>query len=63
MAEKIRWTLRVSKETDADVRAYLAEHGGKKGDLSKFVERARRRRKCCKRRYGTSQAQRAHPGG
>jgi len=41
MAEsKTRWTIRVSKATDSDVRSYLAEHGGKRGDLSKFVERA-----------------------
>jgi hypothetical protein len=35
-----RWTVKVSKETDTAVRSYLAEHGGKKGDLSKFIERA-----------------------
>ena len=35
-----RWTVKVSKETDLAVRSYLAEHGGKKGDLSKFIERA-----------------------
>ena len=35
-----RWTVIVSNETDAAVRSYLAEHGGKKGDLSKFIERA-----------------------
>jgi hypothetical protein len=40
MTEKTRWTIRVSRETDADLRSYLAEHGGKRGDLSKFVERA-----------------------
>jgi hypothetical protein len=36
----IRWTVMVSKETDTAVRSYLAEHGGRKGDLSKFIERA-----------------------
>jgi hypothetical protein len=35
-----RWTVIVSKDTDVAVRSYLAEHGGKKGDLSKFIERA-----------------------
>lgn len=30
----------MSKDTDIAVRSYLAEHGGKKGDLSKFIERA-----------------------
>lgn len=40
MAELTRWTVIVTKDTDAAVRSYLAEHGGKKGDLSKFIERA-----------------------
>ena len=43
MADLARWTVRVSKETDTAVRAYLAEHGGGKGDLSKFIERAVRK--------------------
>lgn len=40
MADLTRWTVKVSKETDIAVRSYLAEHGGKKGDLSRFIERA-----------------------
>jgi hypothetical protein len=40
MPDDARWTVKVSKETDIAVRSYLAEHGGKKGDLSKFIERA-----------------------
>jgi hypothetical protein len=40
MPDDTRWTVKVSKETDIAVRSYLAEHGGKKGDLSKFIERA-----------------------
>jgi hypothetical protein len=40
MTEAARWTVRLSKATDSDVRSYLAEHGRKRGDLSKFVERA-----------------------
>jgi hypothetical protein len=40
MPDDTRWTVKVSKETDQAVRSYLAEHGGKKGDLSKFIERA-----------------------
>jgi len=40
MSDVIRWTVKVSKETDIAVRTYLAERGGKKGDLSKFIERA-----------------------
>ena len=40
MADLTRWTVKVSKDTDTALRSYLAEHGGKKGDLSKFIERA-----------------------
>jgi hypothetical protein len=43
MTDLTRWTVKVSKETDVAVRSYLAEHGGRKGDLSKFIERAVRR--------------------
>ena len=35
-----RWNLVISDETDRSVRSYLARTGGKKGDLSKFVDRA-----------------------
>ncbi len=40
MSDLTRWTVKVTKETDIALRSYLAEHGGKKGDLSKFIERA-----------------------
>lgn len=40
MEDSIRWTIKVSKETDISLRSYLAQHGMKKGDLSKFVEEA-----------------------
>lgn len=40
MGELTRWSVKVSKETDLSVRSYLDEHGGKKGALSKFIERA-----------------------
>ncbi|MGH9689227.1 MAG: ribbon-helix-helix domain-containing protein [Candidatus Acidiferrales bacterium] len=40
MEEAIRWTIKVSKETDLTLRTYLGSHGMKKGDLSKFVEEA-----------------------
>ncbi|HEX3884970.1 MAG TPA: ribbon-helix-helix domain-containing protein [Stellaceae bacterium] len=40
MSDLTRWTVVVSKDTDVAVRSYLAEHGGKKGDLSKFIENA-----------------------
>ncbi len=36
-----RWNLVVKVETDTELRQFLAsEGGGKKGDLSKFVEEA-----------------------
>jgi hypothetical protein len=38
MSDAIRWTVKVSKETDIAVRSLLAERGG--GDLSKFIEHA-----------------------
>ncbi len=37
---KSRWNLVVAAETDRSVRRYLARTGGRKGDLSRFVERA-----------------------
>lgn len=40
MEEAVRWTIKVSKETDLTLRTYLGSHGMKKGDLSKFVEEA-----------------------
>ena len=43
MADLTRWTVKVSKETDTALRSYLAQRGGKKGDLSKFIERAVRK--------------------
>lgn len=43
MGELSRWSIKVSKDTDVSLRSYLAERGGKKGDLSKFVERAVRK--------------------
>lgn len=35
-----RWTVSVSKNTDIALRTFLAQHGMKKGDLSRFVEEA-----------------------
>lgn len=40
MEDTIRWTVKVSPETDRSLRSYLGQHGMKKGDLSKFIERA-----------------------
>ena len=39
-----RWNLSIPEETDRAVRTYLARNGGKKGDLSLFVDEAVRRR-------------------
>ena len=38
-----RWNLVIPERTDRAVRTYLARTGGKKGDLSRFVDRAVRR--------------------
>ena len=38
-----RWNLVVPEKTDRAVRTYLARTGGKKGDLSRFVDEAVRR--------------------
>jgi len=40
MSEAVRWTIKVSKETDLSLRTMLGAQGMKKGDLSKFVEDA-----------------------
>jgi Ribbon-helix-helix domain len=42
--ETARWNLKVSKGADLAVRTFLGSQGGKKGDLSKFIEEAARRR-------------------
>jgi post-segregation antitoxin (ccd killing protein) len=38
--ELVRWTVKVSKDTDVSLRSFLAQRGMKKGDLSKFIEQA-----------------------
>ena len=38
-----RWNLSIPEETDRAVRTFLARNGGKKGDLSRFVDEAVRR--------------------
>jgi hypothetical protein len=40
MDRPVRWTVRVSKETDVAVRRFLARRGMKKGELAKFIEEA-----------------------
>ncbi len=40
MEEAVRWSIKVSKETDLTLRTFLGARGAKKGDLSKFIEEA-----------------------
>ena len=41
MMNSIRWNIAVSPNTDQAVRMYLAgQGGGRKGDLSRFIEEA-----------------------
>ncbi len=40
MSEAVRWTIKVSKETDLDLRRILGAQAMKKDDLSRFVEDA-----------------------
>ena len=40
MNELARWSLTVSRETDIALRTLIATRGGRKGDLSRFVEEA-----------------------
>ena len=39
-----RWNIVIPEKTDRAVRIFLARTGGKKGDLSRFVDEAVRRR-------------------
>jgi hypothetical protein len=38
--EAVRWSIKVSKDTDLTLRTYLGAQGMKKGDLSRFIEEA-----------------------
>lgn len=40
MTEAARWSLKVSRDTDVALRTLLATRGARKGDLSRFVEKA-----------------------
>lgn len=41
MSNTVRWNLAVSQDTDQALRIFLAHQGGgRKGDLSRFVEEA-----------------------
>jgi hypothetical protein len=44
MEDTVRWSVKVSKETDEALRAHLGASGGRKGDLSRFVQEAVRER-------------------
>jgi hypothetical protein len=38
--QTVRWSIKVSKDTDLTLRTFLGSQGMKKGDLSKFIEDA-----------------------
>lgn len=39
--DSVRWNIAVSPETDQSVRMFIAaQGGGRKGDLSRFIEEA-----------------------
>ena len=42
--QTVRWSIKVSKDTDLTLRTFLGSQGMKKDDLSKFIEEAVRRR-------------------
>lgn len=42
--QAVRWSVKVSRDTDLTLRTFLGAQGAKKGDLSKFIEDAVRRR-------------------
>ena len=39
-SDSARWTVTVTKETDAALRTFLGVQGMRKGDISKFIEEA-----------------------
>jgi len=42
MEDSVRWTIRVSPETDQAVRLFLGRRGAGRGDLSRLIEEALR---------------------
>jgi hypothetical protein len=44
LSNQTRWTVSVSAETDRALRGFLTERGMKKGDISKFIEEAVKKR-------------------
>ena len=61
MSEAVRWTIKVSRETDLSLRTLLGSQGMKKGDLSKFVEDAVRWRVFDRRVQGLRDSMRDVP--
>lgn len=56
MDDTVRWSLKVSRETDRALRAHLGQTGGRKGDLSRFVQEAVRQSLRSAARGGMSSA-------
>ena len=44
METPVRWSLKVSRETDEALREHLGRSGARKGDMSKYVQEAVRAR-------------------
>ena len=61
MSEAVRWTIKVSRETDLALRTLLGSQGMKKGDLSNFVEDAVRWRVFDRRVQGLRHSMREVP--
>ena len=61
MSEAVRWTIKVSRETDLALRTLLGSQGMKKGDLSNFVEDAVRWRVFDRRVQGLRHSMRDVP--
>ncbi len=40
MQDTVRWNIKVSRETDVSLRSLLGGDGIRRGDLSRFIERA-----------------------
>ena len=66
MDDTVRWSLKVSRDTDEALRAHLGRTGGRKGDLSKFVQEAVQARlrnaKVSVRRKGPAARAQVHAG-
>jgi hypothetical protein len=63
MEDTVRWSLKVSRETDEALRAHLGRAGGRKGDLSRFVQEAVRERLRREPRASGKAPAAARPGG